>query len=133
MLKKLVSIALVGVLLSVASSFPVLADSKSDKEARAIERVRDGILELGTGEDARVEVKLHDRRKLKGYISESGTESFVLVGAKDATATTIPYSQVKQVKGHNLSTGARIAIGVAVAIAVPLILTLLVKVLMKER
>ena len=51
---------------------------------------------------------------IKDYISEVGEDSFVVVDAKTGTATTVAYSQVKQVKGNNLSTGAKIAIGVAI-------------------
>ena len=35
----------------------------------------------GTGPQARVELKLRDKPKLKGYISEAGAESFTVVGA----------------------------------------------------
>ena len=37
---------------------------------------------------------------------------------KTGGATEVPYPQVKSVKGNNLSTGAKIAIGVGIAILV---------------
>jgi hypothetical protein len=41
-------------------------------------------------------------------------------------ATTVAYPQVKQVRGNNLSTGGRIAIGVGLSIALLLAVALLV-------
>ena len=76
------------------------------------------------GRDARVEVKLRDKTKLKGYISEAGEASFIVVDAKMGVATTVAYPQVKQVKGNNLSTGARIAIAVGLSIALLLVVVL---------
>jgi hypothetical protein len=117
MLKKFLSLALVGLLINLVSVSPVYAGSKEEKQARFAEQVKRGVLKLGTGTDARVEVKLRDKTKLKGYISEAGEDSFTVVDAKLGVATTVAYPQVKQVKGNNLSSGARIALAVGLAIA----------------
>jgi hypothetical protein len=117
MLKKFLSLALVGLLINLVNVSPVYAGSKEEKQARFAEQVKGGVLKLGTGTDARVEVKLRDKTKLKGYISEAGADSFIVVDAKLGVATTIAYQQVKRVKGHNLSSGARVAIAVGLAIA----------------
>ena len=82
-----------------------------------VEKVRESVRRLGTGETARVEVRLRDKTKLKGYIDEAGENSFVVVDASGASHTVL-YPQVKKVKGNNLSTGARIAIGVAIVAAI---------------
>ncbi len=37
------------------------AGSKAEKETRFAEKVKDGISKLGTGPDARIEVKLRDK------------------------------------------------------------------------
>jgi hypothetical protein len=116
MFKKVLSLVLAALIINTAGASPVFAASKAEKEARFIEKVRTGIVELGAGEEARVEVKLRDRRKLKGYVGEAGAESFVLVDAKTGAATTVPYAQVGQVRGHNYSTGVEIAIGVGILI-----------------
>jgi hypothetical protein len=79
-------------------------------------------VKLGTGSDARVEVKLRDKTKLKGHISDVGSESFAVVDDKTGSATTVTYRQVKQVKGNNLPTGVKIAIGVAIFLAVVFII-----------
>jgi hypothetical protein len=122
MFKRILSLALVAALFVVAGPAPVRAASKSEKEARFVEKVKQGIIKVGTGPEARVEVKLKDKTKLKGYVGEAGADGFSVVDAKTGTATKVTYPQVQKVKGHNLSTGAKIAIGLGVAVAVLVIL-----------
>jgi hypothetical protein len=117
MLKKFVALALIGLLINMCSASPVYAGSKEEKQARFAEQVKEGVLKFGTGTDARVEVKLRDKTKLKGYVSQAGAESFIVVDAKMGVATTVAYPQVKQIKGNNLSTGGRIALAVGLAVA----------------
>lgn len=126
MLKKVLSLALAVLLINTAGASPVFAASKAEKEARFTEKVRAGIGVLGTGEKARVELKLRGGRKLKGYVGEVGAESFVVVDAKTGAATTIAYAQVGLVRGNNLSTGARLAIGVGMLMALIILVVALV-------
>jgi small nuclear ribonucleoprotein (snRNP)-like protein len=69
------------------------------------------------GTDARVEVKLRDKTKLRGYISQINENSFVVVKDNTNTPVEVSYSQTKQVKGNNLSTGVKIAIGIGIGVA----------------
>jgi hypothetical protein len=117
MLKTVLSLMVVGLAVYIAGAVPAYADSKAEKEARFEEKVKEGVRKLGTGEATRVEVRLRDKTKLEGYISEAGENNFVVVDASGANHT-VPYPQVKKVKGNNLSTGARIAIGVAIVAAI---------------
>jgi hypothetical protein len=114
MFKKVLSLVLGGFLLSVAGVGVVYAGSKEEKETRFAEKVKEGISKLGTGREARIEVRLRDRTKLKGYVAEAGEDSFVIVDEKTGATSTVTYPQVQQVKGNNLSTAAKIAIGVGV-------------------
>lgn len=123
MFKKVLSLALVGFLLSVAGPRTGYARSKEEKATRFAEKVKEGISKLGTGAEARIEVKLWDKTKLKGYVSEAGEDSFVIVDEKTGGTSTVTYAQVKQVKGNNLSTAAEIAIGVGV-ILLPIVIVL---------
>jgi hypothetical protein len=86
--------------------------------------VKAGIARLGVGRDARITVKLRDKIKLSGYISRAEADFFVVADANTGAATEVPYTDVTQVKGHNLSTGAKIAIGVAIGAGVTVLILL---------
>jgi len=115
MFKKLLSLALVALLINSIGMTQAFAASNEEKDARFAEKVKTNVMKLGVGEAARVEVKLRDKTKLKGYISAANAESFTVTDTKTGIATTVAYPQVKSVKGNNLSTGAKIAIGVGIA------------------
>lgn len=119
---KISSILLAVLLANMAYPSRAFAGDKPEKEGQLAQKVKSEIAKLGTGPDARVEVKLRDKTKLRGHISEVGNESFAVVDGKTGAATTVTYPQVKQVKGNNLSTGAKIAIGIGIVVVVLLIL-----------
>lgn len=122
MSKRILSLALAALLFGMAGIKPVYADSKSEKDAQFADKVKKDINRLGTGTATRIEVKLRDKRTLKGYIGEAGEEGFSVVDAKTGTATKVLYPQVQKVKGNNLSTGAKVAIGLGIAAAILAIL-----------
>ena len=105
-----------------ASANPTLDKTTGDKESRLEQKVRTGVRELGTGESTRVSVKLKDKTMLAGYISEIADNSFAITDPSSAATTTVAYPDVVQVKGNNLSTGAKIAIaaGIIAGIAITL-------------
>ena len=51
---------------------------------------------------------------MTGYVSEIKEASFVVKDSKTGNNTSVAYSDVKQVHGKHLSTGAKIAIGVGI-------------------
>jgi hypothetical protein len=118
MFRKLVTLLIVVLVINLAGARLVFADSKEEKQARFAEKVKANVLKLGTGESARVKVKLRDQAKVEGYISDAGADTFTVTDRKTGVATTVAYPQVKSVQGNNLSTGAKIAIGVGIAAAV---------------
>ena len=113
MFKKLLSFSVAVLLINVPVMTPVDAASKEEKEARFTEKVKANVRKVGTGEAARIKIKLRDKTKVAGYISAADDEGFTVIDSKTGTATTIAYAQVQSVQGHNLSTGAKIAIGLA--------------------
>ena len=121
MFQKMLSLVLAGLVVNLIGANAAYAVSKEEREARFAERVKKDIAKLGTGPGARVEVKLRDGRKLKGYVSEAGEDKFVLVDVRTGVATTLAYPQVIQAKGNNLSTGVKIAIVVSIILVVALI------------
>ena len=88
---------------------------RTNREARLAESLKTEIARLGTGPDARIELKLHDGTKVKGYISEAQATEFKVVDSKTGAATTVPYPQVRKVKGNNLAQGTKVAIVVGIA------------------
>lgn len=138
MFKKILSLTLIVLLLNAIGVGSVY--SQEDKQARAIEKVKENVRKLGVGEAARVEVELLNERKIKGYISEADEDSFVVVDAKTSAPTTVDYSQVKQLKGRNRLTAAKVGLeivkGAAIFAVVGVVATaataVLLSVLLKE-
>jgi hypothetical protein len=120
MLKKICSVVLAALLLQSAA-VPAFAKSGAEKEAMRAEKVRTQLAKLGTGKDARVRLELRDKTKLEGYINEAGAESFVVTDSA-GKATAVAYPQVKKAQGHNLSTGAKIAIGIGIGAGIVLLI-----------
>jgi hypothetical protein len=101
-----------------------LASSKSERDYALAQKVKAGIAKLGTGNSSRVSLKLRDKTRLAGYISEIGEDSFVVADVESGVGTTVAYPDVVQVKGNNLSTRTKVIIGVAVAVGVAITLYL---------
>ena len=101
-----------------------LANPKSEKDASLPQKVKAGIVKLGTGQSSIVSLKLRDKTKLAGYISEIGEDSFVVTGLESGKSTTVAYPDVVQVKGNNLTTKTKVIIGVAIAVGVAITLYL---------
>jgi hypothetical protein len=122
MFKKLLSVSISLLLIHCLCAQPVQAANNSEKQVKFIQKIRDGLAKLGTGQDARVAVKLRDKTKIAGYISEIKQDSFSIADVGTGLSTEVALSNVTQVKGHNLSTGAKVAIGLGIVAAVLLIL-----------
>ena len=118
MFKKYLSAVLCGLLINLTAILTVSAATKPDNEVKFAEKVKAGIAKLGTGPDAKIQVKLRDGTKLKGYVSKIEEDYFVVTDAKTGATTTVAYPQVKQTKGNNLSTGVKIAIAIVIVAAI---------------
>ena len=114
MFKRYFTLILTVLVFNLFLGTSAFANTKEDKFAA---KIKTNITKLGTGKEARVEVKLRDKTKLKGYVGQINENSFTVVNEKTGAATEVPYSNAKQVKGKNLSTGVKIVIGVAFAVA----------------
>jgi hypothetical protein len=111
MSKKIIVYALAALLVNlVCVSSGAMASPSISKEQDQVEKLKAGIIKLGTGPDAQIKIRLRDKTKISGYVSEAGERSFVVVDAKTGQPTSIPYPQVGQAKGNNLSSKAKIAI-----------------------
>ena len=119
MFRKSLSHLLVGALLMSLFIVPAaFAKTKEEKAAEFAAKVKTEIAKLGTGPDARIEVKLRNKTKLKGYISRVGEDSFVIADVKTGAETNVPYPAVTKATGKNMSTGAIVAISVLAGIGI---------------
>jgi hypothetical protein len=122
MTKKLLALGIAALVLNLVCVTSAPAKPGADKDAQFVAKVKTAILKLGTGPAALVELKLRDGTKLKGYVTEAGDDRLVVIDEKSGASTDVPYAQVKQVKGNNLSTGVKIAIVVGIILVVATIL-----------
>ena len=116
--QKSISLTLISALLYALLVVPAFAATSNpeEKEAARVAKIKASITKLGTGPDAKIEIKLRDKTKLSGYVSQANTESFMITDPKTGAATEVPYPNVAQAKGNNLSTGAAIALGIGIGV-----------------
>jgi len=108
----------------MASSETAWAGMKPDKQAQFAEKVKAGVARLGVGPEARVTLKLRDKTKLTGYISEAREDAFVVTNAETGRQTAVAYANVAQIKGQNLSSGKRVAIVLGFLVALLVIVAI---------
>ncbi len=117
MIKKYLSFALIFLLLATANSSLISAQTQTDKDASSIAKIKATVVKRGTGENKRVEVKMLNGTKLKGYVSQASEDSFTLVDAKTKQPSTIAYGDVAKVS-NRLSKGDVIILGIVAGAAV---------------
>jgi len=126
-MKKYFSLLLSVLIIHVFSYAPLASETPKEKARKALlaAQVKAAIAELGTGESSRISVVLDDKSKYNGYVTEIGPDHFIVADAKTGATAPISYSEVKGIKGHNLSTGTKIGIGVAIAAAIGITIAVL--------
>ncbi len=85
------------------------------------ENVQSLLRSLGTGPDSHVELQMRDNTRVKGYIIASSEESVILSDRSNRNSVVVPISDIQKVKGYNLSTGQKVAIGVGVGAGIALV------------
>lgn len=125
MFKPFVSVIVVAAVLLLGIAGPAHAGDRVDQRARLASKVKAEVAKLGTGEQTRIEVKLRDKSKVSGYVSEAGEAAFAVTDLKTGQTTQVPYDDVSKVKGQNLTTGTKIAIGAAIAVGVVVLVIVL--------
>ncbi len=117
MIKKCLSFSLICLLLVTATPLFVSAQTRTDNTDSTIAKVKTAVQKRGTGENKRVEVKMLNGTKLKGYISQTSEDSFTLVDAKTKQPSTIAYGDVAKVSNRP-SKGDIIILGIVAGAAV---------------
>jgi multisubunit Na+/H+ antiporter MnhB subunit len=105
----------VGLTLCALNLQSISAQTTTDN---TIEKIKTNVSKRGTGEKERVNVKMRNGTKMKGFISQAGQDSFTLTDSKTKQTSTLAYSDVAQVKGTGLSTTSKILIGVGIGVGV---------------
>lgn len=116
MWKKLFSLVLV-VLLCHAVDAVFVRNVRAGQGGTVEDKVKTSVAKRGTGPKAKVTVKLKDKTKLKGYISETSNDSFTLADSKTGQTRTLNYQDVAEVKKQGgMSLAAKIGIGFGVGV-----------------
>ena len=89
-----------------------------EDESRGIAKAKAQVAKRGTGEKARVTVKLRDQKEVKGFVAQAGDDDFVVADGKTGARTTIAYREVSDVKARKFPLAAKIGIGVGVGAVV---------------
>jgi hypothetical protein len=95
---------------------------QAERRAALSAKVKDGIAKLGVGRDARIKVHLRDKTKVAGYVSRAGDADFTVTDLETGRNTDVTYGDVTKVKGNNLHTGWKIAIGAGILLTILFIL-----------
>jgi hypothetical protein len=85
------------------------AEPRPQPQIERASKVKAAINQLGAGEETAVVVKLRNKTQLRGYVSQAYDDEFVVTDLDTGTNTSVPYDEVKQLDGENLSTGRKIA------------------------
>jgi sRNA-binding regulator protein Hfq len=117
MIKKCLSFSLICLLLVTAIPLFISAQTRTDNTDSTIAKVKTAVQKRGTGENKRVEVKMLNGTKLKGYVSQASEDSFTLVNAKTKQPSTIAYGDVAKVS-NRASKGDIIILGIVAGAAV---------------
>lgn len=87
-----------------------------------------GVAKLGVGEHTRVQVRLRNKAKLAGYISEVREDGFFIADLNTGEVTAVAYADVKRIRGQNMTKGTKIAIAVGIGVAILLIAVIIANV-----
>jgi hypothetical protein len=111
MFRRLIAIVTFGAILALPLNAQQLNQSSATEQARA------DVQRLGIGKKARVEVKLRDNTRLKGYISAAEHETFTVTNSDSGSDSVVNYTDVLQVKKRSggLSTKTWLTIGAVAA------------------
>jgi hypothetical protein len=118
MFKRTLAQMLMALLIHSAAYAAALPGAQTvvSKDTQPAEKVKMEIIKRGRGRETKVSVHLRDHTKLTGFIGQIEEERFILNDAKTGAASAISYADVTEVKGHSLSTGTKIAIGIAIGV-----------------
>ena len=110
MIKTHVALALSVMITVVTLGLPATALAQASADA---EKIRARVQVLAASKDSQVEVKFHDKTKVKGHIVSVEPVSFTLKDPRDGKLQTISYSEVDAVSKANSGVSTKTWIIVA--------------------
>ncbi len=113
--KPIVHLVIGALLVMLIGAHPIAAQAKEEVTLKYTANVKKRIANLGTGLEAKLQVKLQDKTKLKGYVSKIEDDSFTMTDPKTNAETTVLYPNVTQLKTR-MSTGEVITISALAAV-----------------
>lgn len=115
MLKTSLSILSLFCVIAVTLAVPASGQTMQTKQEKQTVKVKEKVKKLGLGQRVRVSLKLYNDTQYKGYVSAANEDDFIVIDGL-GNPQTIRYSDVKSIGGRNLSTGAKIGIGIAIGV-----------------
>lgn len=114
--KRIFALLVSAVILTTSVAFQSVQAQGPNSNAAAKARLKVDSLSA----NARVEVKLLDGTKLKGYLNSKDQDGFTIADSKTGATSVVRYSEVSEVKkaGGGVSTKALVIIGSAIAAGV---------------
>ena len=96
------------------------AQAQTRRDAEIAAKARAKVAKIGIGQNAKVEVKLRDQSRIKGYIQELQQDSFTVVERDTGVTRNVAYADALEVKRSSggLSTKGWAIIGAAAAGAI---------------
>jgi len=92
--------------------------SAQAKVSSNLEKIKAKVNNCGTGENAKVVLKMKDGGKMRGHIAQVGAGSFDLTISGTQRTATVPYAEVAQVKKQGWSNAAKLALGAGIGAGV---------------
>jgi hypothetical protein len=93
--------------LAVLTNFVGVADAQTTDKT---DKIKAKIARLGTGPKAKIKVVRMDDSKVEGYVVRTDADQFVVM-EKRQHETSVAFSDVKQIKGHDSNYLRPILIG----------------------
>jgi uncharacterized UPF0146 family protein len=133
MLKKILSLALSALIINLCGAGRVVAATKEKTgdaaahskqsaggqqtvDAKAVEKIKKKVAEIGTGRKELVRVRLREQGTNVGYISEIAEDHFMLTDSKDGTTTIkVGYGDVKDIRRSRLTADNMKVLGIVSA------------------
>jgi hypothetical protein len=110
LIKNYLAVLLTVCVIAVSLSLTITASAQSTKDA---DQTRSKVQALSVNRDKKIEVKLRDNTKYKGYITAVEADSFTLTDAKTSKSEKFSYAEVEDVKkvGGGISTKTLLILG----------------------